>query len=71
MKSNIVVLSLVTSLIALAAGCVVVPEPPYRESVRRGGDRDRDGIPNRVDRDRDGDGVRNRYDRRPDNPYRY
>jgi len=33
-------------------------------------DRDRDGIPNRVDRDRDGDGVPNRYDRRPDNPYR-
>lgn len=34
------------------------------------GDRDRDGVPNRVDRDRDGDGVANRYDRRPDNPRR-
>lgn len=34
------------------------------------GDRDRDGIPNRVDRDRDGDGVQNRYDRRPNNPNR-
>ena len=50
---------------------------------RRGGDRDRDGIPNRldrdkdgdgvpnrVDRDRDGDGVPNRVDNRPDNPTR-
>jgi hypothetical protein len=35
------------------------------------GDRDRDGIPNRVDRDRDGDGVPNRVDRAPDNPRRY
>ena len=34
------------------------------------GDRDHDGIPNRVDRDRDGDGVPNRADRRPDNPRR-
>ncbi len=34
------------------------------------GDRDRDGVPNRVDRDRDGDGVPNRLDRRPDNPNR-
>lgn len=34
------------------------------------GDRDRDGIPNRVDRDRDGDGVPNRVDRMPDNPRR-
>jgi hypothetical protein len=33
-------------------------------------DRDRDGIPNRVDRDRDGDGVPNRFDSRPDNPKR-
>lgn len=39
---------------------------------RRGpmGDKDRDGVPNRVDRDRDGDGVRNRLDRAPDNPRR-
>ena len=34
------------------------------------GDRDHDGVPNRVDRDRDGDGVPNRFDRRPDNPNR-
>jgi hypothetical protein len=37
----------------------------------RRGDRDHDGVPNRVDRDRDGDGVPNRDDRRPDNPRRY
>jgi hypothetical protein len=36
----------------------------------RMGDRDRDGVPNRVDRDRDGDGVRNGADRAPDNPRR-
>lgn len=35
------------------------------------GDRDGDGIPNRVDRDRDGDGVRNSADRRPNDPRRY
>jgi hypothetical protein len=35
------------------------------------GDRDHDGVPNRVDRDRDGDGVPNRYDRNPNNPRRY
>ncbi|MEP6657656.1 MAG: hypothetical protein ABJC33_10505 [Betaproteobacteria bacterium] len=35
------------------------------------GDRDRDGVPNRVDRDRDGDGVPNRADRAPNNPRRY
>ena len=28
-------------------------------------DRDRDGVPNRIDRDRDGDGVPNRFDRNP------
>jgi hypothetical protein len=33
-------------------------------------DRDRDGIPNRVDRDRDNDGVPNYADRSPNNPYR-
>ena len=37
----------------------------------RRGDRDGDGIPNRMDRDRDGDGVRNSQDRAPDNPRRY
>lgn len=35
-----------------------------------GGDRDRDGVPNRVDRDRDNDGVPNRYDSAPNNPRR-
>lgn len=34
------------------------------------GARDRDGIPNRLDRDRDGDGVRNRHDRWPNDPGR-
>jgi WXXGXW repeat (2 copies)/Thrombospondin type 3 repeat len=33
-------------------------------------DRDHDGIPNRMDRDRDGDGVPNRMDAHPDNPRR-
>jgi hypothetical protein len=37
---------------------------------RGGGDRDRDGIPNRIDRDRDGDGVPNRQDARPYDPRR-
>ena len=38
---------------------------------RRGfGDRDRDGVPDRVDRDRDGDGVPNRFDKAPNNPRR-
>jgi hypothetical protein len=36
--------------------------------ARRGGDRDRDGVPNAYDRDRDGDGVPNRYDNNPNNP---
>lgn len=34
------------------------------------GDRDRDGVPNRVDRDKDGDGVPNRFDNAPNNPNR-
>jgi hypothetical protein len=34
------------------------------------GDRDRDGVPNRVDRDRDNDGVPNRHDSNPNNPRR-
>ena len=38
---------------------------------RGGGDRDGDGIPNRVDRDRDNDGVPNKADRRPNDPRRY
>jgi hypothetical protein len=45
----------------------------HRGGWRNGpnGDRDGDGIPNRVERDRDGDGVRNRDDARPNNPNRY
>jgi hypothetical protein len=35
------------------------------------GDRDHDGVPNRVDRDRDGDGVPNRMDDHPNNPNRH
>lgn len=42
--------------------------------LRRGqwgrGDRDRDGVPNRVDRDRDNDGAPNYRDSRPNNPRR-
>lgn len=34
------------------------------------GDRDHDGVPNRMDRDRDGDGVPNRRDSQPNNPNR-
>jgi hypothetical protein len=45
----------------------VYPAYPSGRGMR---DRDRDGIPNRVDRDRDGDGVPNRYDERPNNPRR-
>lgn len=54
----------------------VVHQPPA--AVYYGGpgytgrrDRDRDGVPNRMDRDRDGDGVPNRRDARPNNPRRY
>jgi len=50
--------------------------PPAHRWSSRGphwqrGDRDRDGVPNRIYRDRDGDGVRNRFDRAPDNGRRY
>jgi hypothetical protein len=41
-----------------------------KERFAANGDRDRDGVPNRVDRDRDGDGVPNRLDRAPNNPNR-
>jgi len=43
-----------------------------RERWNRGpaGDRDRDGIPNRLDRDKDNDGVPNRVDSNPNNPRR-
>jgi hypothetical protein len=63
-------------LVCVAAGtlsaCVVVPVDDGRNypTQRHGRDRDRDGIPDRMDRDRDGDGVPNRVDRRPDNPRR-
>jgi hypothetical protein len=37
--------------------------PYHGDRWVRGGDRDRDGIPDRYDRDLDNDGVRNRHDR--------
>ena len=43
---------------------------PYEHRANGRADRDRDGVPNHVDRDRDGDGVANRYDRMPNNPRR-
>ena len=49
------------------------PQSPHGYAPRPGHgarDRDRDGIPNRMDPDRDGDGVRNRRDRRPNDPGR-
>ena len=57
--------TILAALLVAMGGCVAYDAPP------RGGDRDRDGVPNRVDRDRDGDGVPNRYDNRPGNPSRY
>ena len=65
MKTVAMLLVVVSTLMT---GCVVEPQ---QSSGYRGGDRDRDGIPNRVDRDRDGDGVRNSQDRRPNDPRRY
>ena len=56
---------LLIAISTLLSGCVV-----YRDDVRYR-DRDRDGVPNTVDRDRDGDGVPNPYDRRPNDPHRY
>jgi hypothetical protein len=46
--------------------------PAYQgvPTMRGERDRDRDGIPNRIDRDRDGDGVPNEYDRHPYDPSR-
>ena len=43
------------------------PRDGYAYSYR---DRDRDGIPNSINRDRDNDGVPNYADRRPSNPNR-
>lgn len=54
----------------LLSGCIAY-DPPGRNAGPRPGDRDRDGVPNRVDRDRDGDGVPNRQDSRPNDPRRY
>lgn len=69
MKTFVLALLTATSLLS---GCIAYPTP-YQEpvGVYRGGDRDRDGVPNRRDRDRDGDGVRNSQDRMPNNPNRY
>lgn len=65
---------LMIAVVGLVSGCVVYdPHPdrgPYRDGPHRG-DRDGDGVPNRLDRDRDGDGIPNRNDNRPGNPYRY
>lgn len=60
----------VLAISALLTGCIAY-EVPGRTTGARPGDRDRDGIPNRVDRDRDGDGVPNRQDSRPNDPRRY
>ena len=54
----------------LLSGCVAY-EVQGRDAGVYHRDRDRDGVPDRVDRDRDGDGVSNRQDRRPNDPRRY
>lgn len=67
---------LMIAVSALLTGCVVY-ETPYQDRGHDRGqhsgqhDRDRDGVPDRMDRDRDGDGVRNRQDSRPNDPRRY
>jgi hypothetical protein len=63
------IVMLFSALAVLMSACVVVPVP-VGDRGARGGDRDHDGVPNRVDRDRDGDGVPNRHDRRPNDPDR-
>jgi hypothetical protein len=58
----------------LSSGCIPIVEGPSRGGGGGGvhrSDRDRDGVPDRMDRDRDGDGVSNRNDRRPNDPHRY
>ncbi len=61
---------LLLAVAGLLSGCVAY-EVPRGDGRTHQGDRDRDGVPNRIDRDRDGDGVPNRQDRRPDDPRRY
>lgn len=61
---------LICALTFLMSACVVVPVPVGGRGAHSG-DRDHDGVPNRVDRDRDGDRVPNRHDRRPSDPSRY
>lgn len=56
---------------ALVSGCVAYEVPHDRGHHYGQRDRDRDGIPDRLERDRDRDGVPNRQDRRPDDPRRY
>ena len=60
---------LLIAVSTLLTGCVVY-DRPYRDGGHHG-DRDRDGIPNRVDRDRDNDGIPNRRDNYPNDPRRY
>lgn len=66
---------LLIAISVLLSGCVVY-DPNRNAGMHRGDrdrshDRDRDGVPNRVDRDRDGDGVPNNRDSRPGDPRRY
>jgi hypothetical protein len=64
-------LTLIMAVLAgLLSGCVAYDQHPgHRDGARH--DRDRDGVPNRMDRDRDGDGIPNRNDSRPNTPSRY
>ena len=56
----------------LLSGCMVYETPNHDRGQHQGTrDRDRDGIPDRMERDRDGDGVPNRQDRRPDDSRRF
>ena len=68
MKKRVMVLIAIGGLLS---GCVVYDVPIRDGRAQHYGDRDRDGVSDRVDRDRDGDGVPNRQDRRPDDPRRY
>jgi hypothetical protein len=67
MKKLALVMLVITGLLS---GCVAYDTNDGRhDGAHR--DRDRDGVPNRMDRDRDGDGVPNRNDSSPNNPNRY